>query len=188
MVIMCTLHMMSHKRWILSQTVYIIYVYVSTCTVTCTPIIVRLHGQYLAVLPHLSPIRTGQPACRVSPSPWPFLWRFHQKRAAFWNTRHRRVCCPQKIKTNILPRLCVVLSSNAGQNPLRKSEIFLVFLILGQKVKLHKPRFESWTQLRIWPISTRYHLLIQTLLLSFLLTQLYYCQQRPQEILKTTSR
>lgn len=36
-----------------------------------------------AVSPHLSPARTGQPACRVSPSPSPFLRRFHQKRAAF---------------------------------------------------------------------------------------------------------
>lgn len=35
------------------------------------------------VSPHLSPARTGQPACRVSPSPSPFLRRFHQKRAAF---------------------------------------------------------------------------------------------------------
>lgn len=33
--------------------------------------------------PHLSPARTGQPACRVSPSPSPFLRKFHQKRAAF---------------------------------------------------------------------------------------------------------
>lgn len=35
------------------------------------------------VLPHLSPTSTGQPACSVSSSPWPFLWRFHQKMAAF---------------------------------------------------------------------------------------------------------
>lgn len=33
--------------------------------------------------PHLSPASTGHPACRVSPSPSPFLRRFHQNKAAF---------------------------------------------------------------------------------------------------------
>lgn len=48
--------------------------------------------------PHLSPASTGHPACRVSPSPSPFLRRFHQNRAAF--------CRAKKKKKREIPELC----------------------------------------------------------------------------------